>query len=401
MSNPRVLNEKEKEEIMSLKYEDITLNLLKDYFAYRGNPAKARFNTNDKIELKKNELYNSTDITTTIGRIIFNKFILKDDLMGFLGFQNYTIRSGDYESLDKKIINLFIDKKIDVSRIHKYFDDLNWLAYAPTYFIVPSLNTEMYLVPDSVKKLKAKLQKDYSEAILNGDVMKFNEVEKQLIDLAKQEVKDIPGYMIYDSGARGTFGNNYKNSVLMRGGIKDFTNPNDFYISMDSLVDGISKEDFDKFANILTAGTYARAKNTQKGGYISKQLQSAFQHIIIDEEGSDCKTKQLLEITLNKNDAKLFNYRYIKDKDKEVLLTPDNIDSYIGKPIKMRSPLYCTGDKFCNKCVGELYNRMGLTNAGLIANKSGTSLMQYSLKQFHDSSIKIHNINYEEFISKI
>jgi len=401
MSNPRVLNEKEKEEIMGLKYEDIDLNLLKDYFAYRGNPAKARFNTNDKVNLKKGELYNDSDIVTTIGRIIFNKFILKDDLMKLLGFQNYTIRNGDYEDLDKKITNLFLSKDIEISRLYEYFDDLNWLAYAPTYFIVPSLNTEMYLVPNEVKKLKAKLQKEYSEAILNGDVIKFKEVEDQLIDLAKKEVSNIPGYMIYDSGARGSFGNNYKNSVLMRGGIKDFTNPNDFYISMDSLVDGISKEDFDKFANILTAGTYARAKNTQKGGYISKQLQSAFQHIIIDEDGSDCKTKQLLEITLNKDDVKLFNYRYIIEKDKEVLLTPDNIKSYIGKPLKMRSPLYCTGDKFCSKCVGQLYSKMGLTNAGLVANKSGTSLMQYSLKQFHDSSIKITNIDYEEFISKI
>lgn len=401
MSVPRVLNDKEKEEIMNLKYEDITLDLLKSYFAYRGTPAKVRFNTNDKVELKKDELYNNTSTTTTIGRIIFNKFILKDDLMKLLGFQNYTIRQNDYESLDKKITNLAINQTITISRLYEYFNDLNWLAYAPTYFIVPSLNTEMYLVPNEIKKKKAKLEKEYADAILNGDVIEFSKLENELLDCAKEEVKNIPGYMLYDSGARGSFSNNYKNSVLMRGGIKNFTNPNEFYISMDSLVDGIGKEDFDKFANILTAGTYARAKNTQSGGYISKQLQSAFQHIIIDEEGTDCGTQQLLDVTLNEDTVKLYNYRYIKEGSKYTLLTPDNIKSYIGKPLKMRSPLYCKGDKICSKCAGELYNRLGLTNAGLVANKSGTTLMQYSLKQFHDSSIKITDIKYEDYITKL
>lgn len=401
MSNPRNLSEQEKQEILSLKNEDFTLDLLKGYFAYRGNPPKNRFNTNDKVELKKNELFNDNDITTTIGRVIFNKFILKDDMMKLLGFQNYTLRADDFGSLDKKIIDLFLNEKITIERLYQYFDDINWLAYAPTYFIVPSLNMDMYILPDNIKKLKANLEKEYADAILNGDVIKFSEMEKKLLDAAKQEVSNYAGYMIYDSGARGSFGNNYKNSVLMRGGIKNFTNPNEFYISLDSLVDGIGKQDFDKFANILTAGTFARAKNTQKGGYISKQLQSAFQHMVIDVKGSDCGSKQLLNITLNKDTAKLFNYRYIIENGKEKILTPDNIKSYIGKPVKMRSPIYCIGNKFCNKCVGDLFYRMGLENVGLVANKTGSTLMQYSLKQFHDSSIKITEIDYEQYITKL
>jgi hypothetical protein len=62
--------------------------------------------------------------------------------------------------------------------------------------------------------------------------------------MSKDKVKDIPGYQIYESGARGSFDNNYKNSCLMRGSVMNFSDPSRFQSSMASLIEGIPKEDF-------------------------------------------------------------------------------------------------------------------------------------------------------------
>ena len=66
--------------------------------------------------------------------------------------------------------------------------------------------------------------------------------------------------------------------------------------------------------------------------------------------------------------------RYIQKGKSLVLLTPDNINSYIGKIVNLRSPMYCKDNHICNKCAGELYYKMGIDNVGLISNVIGTSM---------------------------
>lgn len=252
------ISEEDKQMLMNLTRDDITLELLEDFFAETVNK-KARFQCNDKLLLKKDEYYNSEAIETTIGRVIFNKCLLEPVLIKHLGFQNKQFNKKVLYNLDGEVIKLFTTGVIDSMQIiYDYFDQCNWLAYAPTYFLVSSLNADMFIIDEGVKKRKEELIEENKEAILNNDVTVVNKIENELLDMSKEVVKDRPGYMIYDSGARGDFSNNYKNSVIMRGCITDFTDSSRFNTSLASLVDGIPKEDFEKYANILTAGTYAR-----------------------------------------------------------------------------------------------------------------------------------------------
>jgi len=91
-----------------------------------------------------------------------------------------------------------------------------------------------------------------------------------------------------------------------------------------------------------------------------------------------------------------------KGKDGQlILLDADNIDKYIGKKVKIRSPLYCTTDKICSKCAGELYYRLEMKNLGLIGDRIASTIMQKSMKQFHDSTIKTTVIDYESHLERI
>lgn len=129
-----------------------------------------------------------------------------------------------------------------------------------------------------------------------------------------------------------------------------------------------------------------------------KKLAAAFQSIMVDERGSDCGTTRTITMTLNKGNIKLFMYRYVLEKGKLTMIDDDNFKSFIGKTVKLRSPLFCNSKKYCSKCAGELYNKLGIQNVGLLTTRIGTSLLNASLKQFHDMTLKTVEINIEDYI---
>jgi hypothetical protein len=91
-------------------------------------------------------------------------------------------------------------------------------------------------------------------------------------------------------------------------------------------------------------------------------------------------------------------YRYIRDKGKLVLLTSDNISNYYDKVVELRTPLYCTNKQYCSKCAGELYYKLGITNVGILSNRIGTSLLNASLKAFHDMSLKVVELDIDKYM---
>jgi hypothetical protein len=123
------------------------------------------------------------------------------------------------------------------------------------------------------------------------------------------------------------------------------------------------------------------------------------QSVILDKEGSDCGTKKTERIEITNSNKKLFMSRYIKTGSSLTLLTKNNIDSYVGKFVNMRSPMFCIGELYCSKCMGELYYQLGISNVGLISNIIGASLTTLSMKAFHDMTIKTTDINIFDYIS--
>ena len=123
---------------------------------------------------------------------------------------------------------------------------------------------------------------------------------------------------------------------------------------------------------------------------------AALQTEVVDEPGSDCGTIRTLDIQLTDKNKSLYEYRYIKEKNGELkCLTPDIIENYVGKTVKMRSPMMCVGKKICNKCAGDLYYKLGIKNVGLTASKVATVLTNLNMKKFHDSTIRYHKIDVE------
>ena len=85
--------------------------------------------------------------------------------------------------------------------------------------------------------------------------------------------------------------------------------------------------------------------------------------------------------------------RYFLDGNKLTKITSEIKSKVIGKTIKLRSPLYCCGDKLCNMCAGDAPYIMNIENIGLVTSNIGGALLNFGMKGFHDSTIKTYDVD--------
>jgi hypothetical protein len=414
MRKPILISKKEDLDwLLSLRDTDIHQDSLKNLFAtYEDQPAKFspqdtfKFSTekflkiSDPLRINKN--LKAEFIQTNLGRYIFNIFM--ND------FTNpYFFRICGYvnEPLTVKAIDAFSEQMSDALLVdqitsEEYIDFLNrreWLGYIIVIFMTPSLGYSMLSTNKEITKKRDQLIKLHQKELQDPELGLFAAlaIEKEVLTFARTIFKDDVAMDIYKSGARGSFENNYKNTAVMRGAMLKFDDNTKYKISTSSLAEGIPKEDIVFYNDLFVIGTAGRAKDTQKGGYLSKQLSSAFQNLMLDKEGSDCKTSDYIEVVIDR--PKEFLLRYVIENGKLVLLTPDIVDTYKGKKVKMRSPMYCKTPLICNKCAGDLYYKLGIQNFGLTSNAIGTSLLNLSMKLFHDTTLKSTKIVIDDYIS--
>ena len=72
-------------------------------------------------------------------------------------------------------------------------------------------------------------------------------------------------------------------------------------------------------------------------------------------------------------------------------LTSDNMNKYIGKEVKFRFSQYCESKTgICNKCMGNLYYRLGnKSNVGTSLTQVASTQKNIAMKAFHDSTQKL------------
>ena len=180
----------------------------------------------------------------------------------------------------------------------------------------------------------------------------------------------------------------------MKGATKDPDPRKGYNIATSNYIEGIKKEDYAIYANSLTEGPYARAVKTKDGGYWEKLFKAAYQHIVLDEEGSDCGTDKYITPTLTEDNIDNYMYSYIIEGSKLVELNSKNKSKYLNKKVKMRFASMCKSKTgICNKCAGNLFYKLGIRNIGMATPILASTLKNLSMKSFHDSTVKFHEID--------
>jgi hypothetical protein len=393
------LTNEDKSYLLSLKISDINNKLLIDLFANKvtkvdGKPVtkKSRFNTYDEFVLDTKDYFNTEKVTTNVGLFIYNKLLIEEDLQKIVGYVNKPVNGSVQKEIDSKISKALLEDKISPEVMVKYCDRMQWLGMQFNSIICSSFTEKTVGTNKNIIKHRDKLLKDNKEAIKNNDLNTVVKIEKELVDYARAELKGDPGIELYDSGARGNFDGNYKESRIMKGPIYNPIN-DEWDVVQTNFVEGMDKRDIPSYGNSIVAGSYPKAVGTQTSGYLTKQLTATFQGVVLDLPHSDCGTKGYIELYLTPWIVKDVMYSFVIDGNKLVELNGDNINKYVGKVVKLRNPCMCIGEKICNKCAGNMMYKLGITNIGLTTSRISFTMLNLNMKKIHSAVVKMTKID--------
>ena len=389
---------KDIEYLVKLTEDDITTSLIMELFGDFGD--HQWFNPYDILTVPTGayggklpngkEKKNKAPFTTTIGRLIFNKYFIEcePELLQFVGYVNDNVGKKAYGKLFDSLGYAVLEDEISIDTYKRFCKkSQKFMPYVS--ILAPNHSMNMLTITKQINKKKAELIKQNQEAFDRGDVYVVDQVSKELLAYAKELMKDDPAMDMFLSGAGGSFENNFKNMFIMRGSVQDPDPRKSYNIITSNYVDGVSQDEYSKLANTLAAGPYSRSKKTELGGYWEKLFLQSLQHVILQEPGSDCGTKRHIELKVTDKNIGSIMYCYVINNDGSLTeINSKNKDKFIGKKVKLRFSSMCEAkDGICNACAGNLFYRLGIRNIGAATPQIPSKLKVLSMKLFHDDQL--------------
>lgn len=254
------LPDKDKEYLLSLTPKDITFELFVELIGKRAKRENGKIKIQEprmkmyaEFDLNPNEYFNKTKVTTTVGEFLVNKFLVEEHFQDVLGYINEPINGGKLKQIESTLANALLTDKIDTLTFATYLNKMQWVSLQLHTVVCGSFTMNTLKPSPKVIKERERLIKENRKAIESGDAIVGAQIENQLIDIAKKELAGDHGLDLYNSGARGSFGNNYKNIAVMRG---PTPNPGTggFDISQSNFMEGIKKDELHIFGNSIVMG---------------------------------------------------------------------------------------------------------------------------------------------------
>lgn len=389
----QITNKEELDYLLNLTDHDcLKLSVVMELFGEFDG--KRKYNTYDWIEVPPKTYHNNKNtFTTTIGAWIFNKAVISySGVFDEIGYINKPITKKVLKGITTDLSYAMLEDRVTTKQYKTMIDCMQKL-FPLTTVICPTVSEQMLTIGKTIEPKKKELLKKYEKELAAGDALAMNKMEKELLDYCKEVLKDDPAMDGINSGAGADWGNNFKNMYVIKGAQKDPDPTKGYNLIMSNYMQGVSRDDYAKMANSLAAGPYARAKNTASGGYSEKLFLGATQHVVLDEKGTDCKTKRTIEVTLDPTRLRMCMYGFIVEGNKLIRLDSSNKDKYAGKTVRMRFASLCEGKKICNKCAGDLFYLLGVKNIGTACPQLASCVKLISMKAFHDSTDKYQRMD--------
>jgi len=405
----KVVRPLDAEMYLKMSPSDITRTFLADTFAdmvdctvknVAGKNAP-RYRTWDKITIPAKHFYEGQkEIETTIGRYIANKFMFEgSNIIEQIGFVNETMNKKVVGNIDTKVGQLYLEDNINRTQFNMYLDRRDTLGYWLNGMLAHTISEKMTKPLPEIEKKKAELCKKYEKELAEGNIDVMTQISDELVAYAKELLKGDPGMDLYDSGDLD-FGNNYKNNSIIKGAVMNkITGEFDFIDT--SFMDGINVKDIPAHANSILASQYPASIATADAGYMGKKLLALLQMMEVDEPGTDCGTKNLIPVNITKHNMNDMLYTYIEEGSQLKMLTRENIGSYVGKSVMMRSPMSCKNEKICSKCAGQLFYLLDAKHAGLFATQISHAALNLGLKAKHNSLVELFTLNPDVLIEDL
>jgi DNA-directed RNA polymerase subunit beta' len=360
-------------------------------------------------------------IETTVGRVIFNQFVPKEN-----GFVNALLTKKSLREIIGEIL-----KNTNIPKTVAFLDDIKTLGFRTAFRGGLSFNIKDLTIPEVKEALIAGAQVEVDEVWENYNMglITNNERYNQIIDiwsrvdtrvtetLIREMANDKQGfnsvYMMLDSGARGSK-QQVKQLAGLRGlmakprrsgssGSEIIENP-----ILSNFKDGLSVLEYFISTHGARKGLADTALKTADAGYLTRRLVDVAQDVVINNP--DCGTLRGIATSALKDNEEIVEPLYdrilgrtslhdVYDpiSDELIVRAGDEITEDVGKiiedtgidTVEIRSVLTCESRRgVCAKCYGKNlatgYMAQRGDAVGIIAAQSiGEPGTQLTLRTFH------------------
>jgi len=176
------------------------------------------------------------------------------------------------------------------------------------------------------------------------------------------------------SGARGNIGQ-WMQVVGLKGLVRNTLGKLITPPILSSLTEGLSPLEMVLSSAGNRKGAIDKALNTATAGYLLRKLVFSLQHL---RKGQleDCGTTRGRIVEITTQNKRKWIGRYTMEGER---ITRDNITSYIGKTVVLRSPLFCKSSDFCKRCYPYEFDFPGIVSA----QSFGEVSLQLVMRTFH------------------
>lgn len=258
------LSKEDKELLLSYRQESLTVPVITKLFskhAIRENGKfqimPPKFNVQSPFHLFAKEYINEKDVDTTVGSFLFNKLFVEGMLEPVIenGYFNEVVNKKGFGKLTDAISNGVMMGKISVEPTL-----IRWLKYYEFYSLkLSTLFSASYtegMIKQNLSVVKEKERLLKTRKIESPKDM--TDIEDELVAKSHDILKNDPAITLFDSGARGSFDNDYKNMNIMVGPVAT-PGKDEFTLMKSNYITGIQKEDIVAAANSLVNAAYPKA----------------------------------------------------------------------------------------------------------------------------------------------
>lgn len=351
------------------------------------------FRPEDEFVIQPGDFPNVSEaVTTTFGRILANHYYFIDIVDGRIPYQNQEFTRGMLEKIFKaRTLKNDEDPRssdpgfITVAEFKRCVDN-GYALGGLSKLCVPTACPETMYPPKFIIEMRDRLFEEHKDELNNPVVM--GRIQDQLLTEYRKFLMATPSakFFVIKKTIDQAF-----NAMFLTGGIAGAFGGNT--VISNSLYEGWNLKNFPALVNGSIEASFDRGAATADGGEKVKMLIRATQNIRIIE--GDCGTKLGVPWEIEAADKERFYDSYVIKDGVSTLLSAENIDKFVGKPVMVRSPDFCKashGDS-CHYCAGahNASNDRGMSSG---TSKIGSSLMLLSMKAMHKGS-KIDLIEYD------
>lgn len=281
---------------------------------------------------------------------------------------------------------------IYVDEYLKFANSMFYLA-GLSQICVPAGSRKAMTVDPAVYKLREKLINENKDRL--HDAATVAKIDAELVKHDKEWIKGDDAEHFFLSGK--AYNIIRKKLFLQMGAEMGLDESQTVDYIPKSLAEGWDLEKFPAMNNTLRAGSFNRGAQTMLGGESVKWLLRASSNMSVTED--DCGSKLgNLAVVDESNKSKWVGFSFVGEKG-PIKITEENVGTYLGKTVMVRSPMYCKLPKtdFCKVCVGDRLAANPTALSSAVA-KYGSDFLLLFMAAAHAKALILAKMDYQKVI---